>query len=74
MLFFYDTGMEFDAIYNLRDKVAPLIQEYGAEYVELKAEKSFEYYMFDREFVSRKGEIKKRLWLVRRNGKVGNEF
>lgn len=33
---FYDTGMEFQAIYNLRDKIKPLLEQHGIKYVELK--------------------------------------
>ena len=32
---FYNTGMEFDCIYNIRDKVKPILQERGISYVEL---------------------------------------
>lgn len=33
---FYDTGMEFDCIYKIRDKIRPVLKERGVEYVELK--------------------------------------
>ena len=33
---FYDTGMEFDAIYRERDRILPLLRENGIRYVELK--------------------------------------
>lgn len=45
---FYDTGMEFNAIYSIRDKVVPILENYGIEYVELHPENTFEYDMFDR--------------------------
>lgn len=43
---FYDTGMEFDAIYNERDKFVPYFKEHGIEYVELKPARPFLYDMF----------------------------
>ena len=33
---FYDTGMEFDAIYAERDRMPPLLRENGIRYVELR--------------------------------------
>lgn len=32
---FYDTGMEFQAIYDVRDKVLPILQDAGVTYTEL---------------------------------------
>ena len=32
---FYDTGMEFKAIYHIRDKIVPLLEEKGVKYTEL---------------------------------------
>ena len=40
---FYDTGMEFQAIYNLRDKMIPIFEQHGIKYVELKPPYSFEW-------------------------------
>lgn len=31
---FYDTGMEFKAIYHIRDKIVPLLEEKGVKYTE----------------------------------------
>lgn len=45
---FYNTGMEFDAIYNVRDKVVKMLQEKGIKYTELTPDKSFEWTMFER--------------------------
>lgn len=50
---FYDTGMEFKAIYNMRDKILPLLKENNIEYIELKMDESFEYYMFERKVNTR---------------------
>lgn len=44
---FYDTGKEFQAIYNLRDRVLPIFQEHGVKFTELQPPMSFDYMMFD---------------------------
>ena len=56
---FYDTGMEFKAIYNIRDKVKLLLQEKNIKFVELKPEYDFEYKMFDKPVKKRNGTIGK---------------
>ena len=45
---FYDTGMEFQAIYDTRDKVLPILREHGITYTELKPEYNFEWKMFEK--------------------------
>ncbi len=45
---FYDTGMEFQAIYNIRDKVVPILRENGIAYIELKPQNPFIYDMLRR--------------------------
>ena len=45
---FYDTGMEFQAIYNIRDKVKSLLDTYGIKFTELKPKCDFEYCMFEK--------------------------
>lgn len=45
---FYDTGVEFNAIYKLRDKVSPILNEHGIKYTELHPEKLFEWTMFEK--------------------------
>ena len=45
---FYDTGKEFRAIYDTRDRLLPLLGEKGIEYVELTPSEPFDYQMFDR--------------------------
>ena len=45
---FYDTGMEFQAIYSARDKVLPLLRAHRIKYTELKPERSFLWNMFER--------------------------
>lgn len=46
-MFFYDTGKEFQAIYNLRDKVKPLLENKGIKFTQLEPPRPFDYYMFD---------------------------
>ena len=52
---FYDTGVEFEAIYNVRDKVLPMLQENNIKYTELKPEYPFEYTMFEKPVKKRDG-------------------
>jgi len=40
---FYDTGMEFQAIYNTRDKILPLLAAKGVTYKELHPDQPFLY-------------------------------
>lgn len=47
-IIFYDTGMEFQAIYNIRDKILPILKENNIKYTELKPKKKFEYKMFEK--------------------------
>lgn len=44
---FYDTGVEFKAIYNIRDKMIKILNQNSIKYTELKNEMSFEYMMFE---------------------------
>ena len=52
---FYDTGMEFQAIYDIRDRVRPLLEERGIRYTELKPDYDFEWKMFDKPVNGRNG-------------------
>lgn len=54
---FYDTEMEFQAVYDVRDKILPLLADCGIEYTELKPDTPFLYNMFDRKVQSRDGTI-----------------
>lgn len=45
---FYDTGMEFQAIYNTRNKVLPILAAHYIKYTELYPEQSFLWNMFER--------------------------
>lgn len=57
MVIFYDTGMEFQAIYNMRDKIRPILEKNNIEYVELHPENTFEYDMFERPIYKRGTKI-----------------
>lgn len=54
---FYDTGMEFKAIYETRDKMLPTLKAKGIKYVELNPEYDFKYMMFDKLVNERSGGI-----------------
>ena len=45
---FYNTGMEFEAIYKIRDKMLPILRERGIKYTELHPENPFIYDMLER--------------------------
>ncbi len=45
---FYDTGMEFQAIYAIRDRIVPILKEQGIVYTELRPKRPFLYDMFDK--------------------------
>lgn len=45
---FYDTGMEFQAIYATRDKVLPMLTERGVKYTELHPKRPFVYDMLEK--------------------------
>ncbi len=50
---FYDTGMEFQAIYNIRDMIIPLLQKHSVDYIELKPKNDFVYDMLKRPVTSK---------------------
>lgn len=56
---FYDTGMEFKAIYDIRDKIIPILEKNNIKYTELKPKCSFEYTMFDKPVKHRDGTYSK---------------
>lgn len=45
---FYNTGMEFECIYKIRDAIIPMLQEHGIGYIELHPSEPFLYSMFER--------------------------
>ena len=54
---FYDTGMEFQATYDTRDKVRKLLEKLGIKYTELKPEIPFTDKMLNIEVHKRDGSI-----------------
>lgn len=54
---YYNTGMEFKAIYNIRDRVALLLKEKNIKFTELKPKLNFEYKMFEKPVKHRDGSI-----------------
>ena len=45
---FYNTGMEFQALYDTRDKMLPILEANGIKYTELYTETPFLYSMLER--------------------------
>ena len=56
---FYDTGMEFECIYNLKNKVLPVLETHNIKYTELKPKETFLYTMFEKPVKKRNGTIGK---------------
>lgn len=56
---FYDTGMEFNAIYKLRDKIIPLLNDKQIRYTELKPTMAFKDKMYNYSHKGRNGELKR---------------
>lgn len=54
---FYDTGMEFQAIYNTRDRIKIMLEEMNIKYTELKPKTSFLHKMLDIEVHKQDGSI-----------------
>ncbi len=54
---FYDTGMEFKAIYNIRDKIKTILKEKNIKYTELNPQEPFLYKMLEKEVHKRDGTI-----------------
>ena len=50
---FYDTGMEFNAIYHVRNKLVPVLRKQGIKYTELYPDNPFEYDLLDRPVTSK---------------------
>ena len=51
---FYDTGKEFQAIYNLRDRLKPMLESKGIKFTQLKPVKPFDYMMLEHQTKSGK--------------------
>ena len=56
---FYDTEMEFQAIYDIRDIIKGLLQKLNITYTELKPNEPFTYKMLEKEVHKRNGQLQK---------------
>lgn len=56
---FYDTGMEFKAIYDIRDQIKQILKDKNIKYTELKPKEPFLYKMLEKEVHKRDGSIQK---------------
>lgn len=56
---FFDTGMEFEAIYNNEKKVIEILKQNGIKYTKLSLEKPFEDYMYNYPHEARNGSLKR---------------
>lgn len=54
---FYNTGMEFNSIYLIRDKVKAICERKGISYVELEPERPFIYDMTEKPVIKKDGSI-----------------
>ena len=54
---FYDTGMEFQAIYDTRDQMMPRLERLGIKYTRLEPEKPFFFDMLERPVYSKQKGI-----------------
>lgn len=52
---FVNTGMEFDCIYRMRDKMLPVLHLVGIRYVEIDISEEFKHFMFFKEIKNRDG-------------------
>ena len=50
---FYDTGMEFEAIYHIRDQMLPRLEQLGIKYTRLEPENPFLFDMLERPVCSK---------------------
>ena len=54
---FYNSGMEFQAIYDIRDRVKPILEQRGIQFTEVKPDIPFLYAMLEKPVISRKGQL-----------------
>lgn len=69
---FYDTEMEFKAIYDVRDKIKKLLEKIGIKYTELKPNPPFLYKMLEKEVHKRNRNITIWIWCMWRHMPLGN--
>lgn len=51
---FYNSGMEFNAIYDIRDRLRPVLEQKGIRFTEVKPDAPFLYYMLEKPVDSKK--------------------
>ena len=51
---FYNSGMEFEAIYHIRDRIKPVLEQRGIRFTEVKPDASFLYHMLEEPINSKK--------------------
>ena len=68
---FFDTTMEFKAIYVIRDRIKKILEAKDIKYTELKANIPFLYNMLEREVHTKSGEIQRGYGVCRRNVSLG---
>ena len=51
---FYNSGMEFEAIYHIRDRMKPILEQRGIRFTEVKPDAPFLYYMLEKPVDSKK--------------------
>lgn len=56
---FYDTGMEFLAIYDIRDRIKKMLHDRGIKFTELKPSCPFIYKMFEKPVRHKDGTVSK---------------
>ena len=56
---FYNTEMEFNAIYDIRDRVKALLKELNIKYTELKPTEDFLYKMLEKSVRKRNGKTQR---------------
>lgn len=54
---FFDTGMDFDAVYDVRDQTLQLLRDYGIKYTELRPKDPMWWSMFARPVKKRGTDI-----------------
>ena len=54
---FYNSGMEFEAIYHIRDRIKPVLERRGIRFTEVKPDTPFLYNMLERPIMSKKGYL-----------------
>lgn len=54
---FYDTEMEFQAIYSIRDRILPILEEHGVKYTELHPPRPFLFDMLEKPVNSKKNGL-----------------